>query len=112
MLQDKEEYAEEDLCGTTVGGLLNTETGGHTSGATAGKYIYLSITIYISIYLSIYTAGNPTGTATTAASSKTGTSMTSQASMAGQTTPAIWTAGPTGGSTLCVNCISLQATIK
>ena len=42
MFQDKEEYAEEDSCGTTVGGLLNTETGGLTSGATAGKYIYLS----------------------------------------------------------------------
>ena len=54
MFQDKEEYAEEDSCGTTVGGLLNTETGGHTSGATAGKYIYLSITIYISKYLYIY----------------------------------------------------------
>ena len=51
MFQDKEEYAEEDSCGTTVGGLLNTETGGLTSGAMAGKYIYLSITIYISIYL-------------------------------------------------------------
>ena len=112
MLQDKEEYAEEDLYGTTVGGLLNTETGGLTSGATAGKYIYLSITIYISIYLSIYTAGNPTVTATTAASSKTGTSGTSRVSTAGQTTPAIKTAGLKGGSTLCVNCISLQTPIK
>ena len=54
MFQDKEEYAEEDSCGTTVGGLLNTETGGLTSGATAGKYIYLSITIYISKYLYTY----------------------------------------------------------
>ena len=54
MLQDKEEYAEADSCGTTVGGLLNTETGGLTSGATAGKYIYLSITIYISIYNNLY----------------------------------------------------------
>ena len=52
-------------------------------------------------------AGNPTGTATTAASSKMGTSMTSLVSMVGQTTPAIRTAGPTGGSMLCVNCISL-----
>ena len=112
MFQDKEEYAEEDSCGTTVGGLLNTETGGLTYGATAGKYIYLSITIYISIYLSIYTAGNPTGTATTAASSKTGTSGTSLVSTAGLTTPAILTAGLGGGSMLCVNCISLQATIK
>ena len=116
MLQEKEEYAEEDLYGTTVGGLLNTETGGLTSGATAGKYINLSITIYISIYLyiylSIYMAGNPTGTATTAASSKTGTSGTSRVSTAGLTTPAIRTAGPTGGSMLCVNCISVPATIK
>ena len=68
------------MCGRTVGGGLATHTGGHMSGATAG---------------------NRTGTET--ASSKTGTRGTSRASTAGQTTPAIKTAGMGGGYTLCVN---------
>ena len=77
------------MCGRIVGGGLATPTGGRMFGATAGS---------------------PTGTET--ASSKTGTSGTSRVSTAGQTILAILTAGLTGGSTLCVNCISLQATIK
>ena len=68
------------MFGRTVGGGFATPTGGRMFGATAGS---------------------PTGTET--ASSKTGTSGTSQASMAGQTTPAIKTDGMGGGYTLCVN---------
>ena len=68
------------MFGRTVVGGLATPTGGRMFGAMEE---------------------NPTETGTV--SSKTATSGTSQASTAGQTTPAIRTAGMGGGYMLCVN---------